>query len=833
MCQMTAEKIFSEWLNKQDYWVKALYRQIHDNNPITEEIIENIIKAYDQEEFEDIPISIGAADCQGIRLLKLYDVKGVNKLVPGGEIEFGENLTVVYGENGTGKTGYARIIQQLGKCLGDVANVRPNVFDKDILPEAKLDYCSNGISQNTVEWKNNNQVKLNIKLFNNRCVYFSLTGERQIDFMPQVFKICEELSRATTKLNEAVNRRLLELYDFAVNPIIEGTEVYSKVKHIITTCRNKDLDELQEYVLGLNVEELIKNKSDLEGIRSKLSVSVLASERKNLESLAKIIEQVVNTVKFSDFLCKKLYIVYRVNDEKISALTSNYQFDELLNKLNVPDQLKEPFTQFIKSADKLYRLYTSDKNGLESMTKCILCGRDILENDSSTKDVLHSYAELLRSSNIDQTHELMNQNKEIDAIRTKLVRDLELFGKLPNVSTDSKLSDPISQLKLLLADFVNTQFESNVNYQLNRLQNYYEEISNSIENNKKLIDEIDKRRYDLNLEINELSAKIDIINNWDQEKKYLSSYVNLSKIARINNRSISKCLKDIQETVYKDGFVNLLQNTLTELQTPKEVKFSPSISNSKMAIKQGYNEISKDNQLCEILSEGEQTVVALAQFIAESKFNPEENVLFFDDPVNSLDLRRMQIIAKALVSLAKEKQVIIFTHNLVFLGFIKEAVEKEKALKSYKYYQTDFAFVNGREYVGKIVERDNPNIETFDRYYKEIQRIIIKADKEEVASHEIVHAYGCIRSAIELLICDKMFRGTVERYRPDISVMRFGKIKMEDVKEDQEDLTSLYEMVCRYIDGHSSAAAAKIEPNLKTLREDFSKLESIARKYKQ
>lgn len=47
-----------------------------------------------------------------------------------------------------------------------------------------------------------------------------------------------------------------------------------------------------------------------------------------------------------------------------------------------------------------------------------------------------------------------------------------------------------------------------------------------------------------------------------------------------------------------------------------------------MAIKQGYDKIAKTNQLNEILSEGEQTVVALAQFIAESKFNPEENVLF-------------------------------------------------------------------------------------------------------------------------------------------------------------------------------------------------------------
>ena len=27
---MTAEEIFAEWLNKQEYWLKALYKQLSD-----------------------------------------------------------------------------------------------------------------------------------------------------------------------------------------------------------------------------------------------------------------------------------------------------------------------------------------------------------------------------------------------------------------------------------------------------------------------------------------------------------------------------------------------------------------------------------------------------------------------------------------------------------------------------------------------------------------------------------------------------------------------------------------------------------------------------------
>ncbi len=72
-----------------------------------------------------------------------------------------------------------------------------------------------------------------------------------------------------------------------------------------------------------------------------------------------------------------------------------------------------------------------------------------------------------------------------------------------------------------------------------------------------------------------------------------------------------------------------------------------------------------------IMSEGEQKVVALSHFVAENLLEDKDNVLVFDDPVNSLDLQRMENVAENLVKLSVEKQVIIFTHNLVFVGMRK------------------------------------------------------------------------------------------------------------------------------------------------------------------
>ena len=49
-----------------------------------------------------------------IEIEALADITGVNKLAKNQTIKFSKNITIIYGENGSGKTGYGRILKALG-----------------------------------------------------------------------------------------------------------------------------------------------------------------------------------------------------------------------------------------------------------------------------------------------------------------------------------------------------------------------------------------------------------------------------------------------------------------------------------------------------------------------------------------------------------------------------------------------------------------------------------------------------------------------------------------------------------------------------------------------
>jgi wobble nucleotide-excising tRNase len=47
----------------------------------------------------------------------------------------------------------------------------------------------------------------------------------------------------------------------------------------------------------------------------------------------------------------------------------------------------------------------------------------------------------------------------------------------------------------------------------------------------------------------------------------------------------------------------------------------------------------------------------------------------FDDPISSLDHKWRDKVAKRLVEEARVRQIIVFTHDLIFLNDIEEAAE--------------------------------------------------------------------------------------------------------------------------------------------------------------
>ncbi|MBF3928528.1 AAA family ATPase [Burkholderia pseudomallei] len=77
----------------------------------------------------------------------------------------------------------------------------------------------------------------------------------------------------------------------------------------------------------------------------------------------------------------------------------------------------------------------------------------------------------------------------------------------------------------------------------------------------------------------------------------------------------------------------------------------------------------------QILSEGEHRCVALAAFMAELATTGTKSGIVFDDPVSSLDHMHRQAVAKRLVAEAAHRQVIVFTHDLAFLFELNRAAD--------------------------------------------------------------------------------------------------------------------------------------------------------------
>jgi len=79
--------------------------------------------------------------------------------------------------------------------------------------------------------------------------------------------------------------------------------------------------------------------------------------------------------------------------------------------------------------------------------------------------------------------------------------------------------------------------------------------------------------------------------------------------------------------------------------------------------------------LPKVVSEGEQRCLSIAAFFAELSTADELSGIVFDDPVSSLDYQWRQGVARRLVQEAKTRQVIVFTHDVVFLLLLKQFAE--------------------------------------------------------------------------------------------------------------------------------------------------------------
>ena len=165
----------------------------------------------------------------------------------------------------------------------------------------------------------------------------------------------------------------------------------------------------------------------------------------------------------------------------------------------------------------------------------------------------------------------------------------------------------------------------------------------------------------------------------------------------------------------------------------------------------------------EILSEGEQRALALAGFLTEVALTDGSGPIIVDDPVSSLDRDRSARVAERLAEEACQRQVVVFTHDIIFFNELCGAAERRGI------EPVTIALFGDKDAAGKIdaagMVWKGLNVA------KRIGRIkndfvpVAKLLKTSPADYEyrVKHLYGRLRDTYERAVEEVIFKDIVRR----------------------------------------------------------------------
>jgi len=836
-----------QWAENRGNWSKLLVNEIvrkEESLTITE--LERIFDYFLQDiglvsglPQIDIKKPVYTPTNSVIELLSIADVKGVNKLAENQTINFGKNLTVIYGENGTGKSSYGRVLKALGFSYDTNDTIYHNIFNKPETKSATITFKVDDV-ENTFIWNgsNKNNDLSNISVFNTQCVQISLS-DRKLIVSPVGFHLFNLVSAHLDRL-----KNLLE-------------EKINSYKTSITWSENLNVNTPQgEYIRGLSSSSseeklmgLASFKDDYENVLkikrielTGLNKDLLQTTKSNLLLQIKELEVIISEItKASLVFSIANFQQLKKYEDKLAELENKKQkgLKEIAESRGIEFYSSIEFQSFIEHAEQYIKKigkieYPSDED------ICVYCQQPL---EVSAKELLGSYRAMLNDTTQREIRQINNLKKSIINKFRQINRKLEFsyttFGldehqnpKQPDIIVQynkliSSILSSISPDETIIKEFPpNIDFEKHIKF-FNKKK---EVLKESFEAKKENLDNIVQKEEMLRRVINEfedrklLSKKIDGVKTCIKNKKIVKLL--RDKLPNFNTRTISLQTSQAREELIRQDFTEYFENELRSLRKSNiriDLNFTTAKGSSRVTQK-----VNSSYVLTDILSEGEQKAIALAEFLTELQLDNKNAPIIFDDPVNSLDHKIISEVARRMIKLSKDRQVIIFTHSVLlfndFLYSYKQPPNKGMHVK----------FYNLRNEFGEtgVVSEAVEEINSVKVYVKKINVLINEKLQGRSESDIASEGYGYLRSAIELFVEHEIFQGTVKRYQKNVAFTLFMKVNGAKLDVHKEKLNEVFERCCSFIKGHSHPMEIHNTPTIDGLKADFDDFKSIRNEFK-
>ena len=632
-----------------------------------------------------------AQSASALRLCTIGNVKGINALAPRCPLDFGlDNMAVVYGGNGSGKSGYVRILKHVCGARSPGA-LHPNVFEDDGSKQSADIKYSIDNKERQVSWSASDGVQADLRpvdIFDADCGRMYLESESEVTYEPpallffsDLIAVCGQVARRIDgKLEMCASKKPQmpsEYADTVAGEWYASLSATTPPDEIATHAKWETQNDTR--VAGL--EKRLAEKTPADRARE------LLAKKGHAECLIQGIEDLLS--KLNDENCRRILKLKkdkRIKREAAQAAATKVFSGAPLDGIGTEAWrlLWEQARRY--SEDHAYRGQAFPY--LDEEARCVLCHQplsdDARQRLTTFEEYIKGQAERDAKDAEKALEDAMATIGDIptdQAIKTQCdAGGLTYQGDKPPIV---KSADALRQRKEKLLE-VDTMDElpqvpdcAAWLQETKKLASGYAEAATACQE-----DAASDTRPQLQAQLRELKAKKWVSEQSDairEEIERLKSVDRLEKAKRLTDtRGLSRKKGEIAEALITEAFVKRFRNELAALGASrvkvelvkKRVEHGRVLHELRLA--KARSGVPRD-----VLSEGEHRVVSLAAFLADVTGKLQPAPFVFDDPISSLDQDFEEAVVQRLVRLASDRQVIVFTHRVSLLVLLQEYGKRE------------------------------------------------------------------------------------------------------------------------------------------------------------
>ena len=779
-------------------------------------------------------------------LKSIGNLRHVNKIDPSQTIPFSRTgITIVYGNNGSGKSGYARVFKRACFCRDSGERVLPdveNVAECNALAAATFEVEYDGVSKK-IDWVDGhvNPELSYISVFDSKSARIVLDSEQEPRYIPYGLDVLTTLGATVLpKIKQEIENKwkALDLSENCFADLKGDTEVGKVFSNLLCANREnirvlgawtpKDLERgqyLKKFLSDNNYKARISANTFILGRLSMyyraMSESVARLDENAVQHCAQAFQRWHTAKEAEKIAVQDLRngeeLMQGTGDDAWKLMFQKAQefvagFSEHDSRINITDCEKCPLCQQemdgnARARIKRFAEYVADKVAVEVK-------ESIKEVEATCQAVMTASADvILGQANLQEIEQLAQgattlyrqftttfEQRKAEII--KALRGNRGWESFPAV--DIRIVDLVLQLK-------------------NRLEKENADLHRAVEDNN--IAALEKEREELRARYR-LSQKMNLVEQWFDRKDLRDS---LRKASHdITTLNITNKIKELSEVAISDPLRLAVEKEFVALGIAN-MRLRPALvpKGRKGRLVTAFElGVANRQPLGAVLSEGEQKAIAIASFMAELSISGHKQAVVFDDPMTSLDHMRRRKVAIRLSKEAKTRQVIVFSHEPVFVTLLEKMCSDEGvacSILSLGWNGGTCGFVSEgmpwehKKYTDRIQE------------LKQIQKRlsgVVGAYPSEEQSADIRRFYGRLRATIELVAQEVCLQGAVRRFSDEIKMAKLAEISPLDTKAVRE-LYSLFGKCSDIFEGHDHASAANESvPFPLEMREDIDSLES-------